>query len=369
MTHVAPHESSGEEGPVRVETEDRKRSIIVVCGGVNWDMISVAHRLPSSGETFNSKSFTMCPGGKGANAAIALHRLSHVRPAEGDDGTKAPRFMYEGSCLDEIEVRMIGSIGDDTFGMAMKASLEQHFVNTDGVDIHKGATSAVAVTWVESESGENRILVYPGANHLLKADAFADDARFGTEPPELVISQLELNRETVEQLITIAKAAKIDTLLNPSPAHYLDDHVYNGLTHLVLNESEAAILTGRHIEELGVGFDDWNIITDEFLDLGVRYVIVTLGDKGAFFSEQKGKGEYAAAEKVDLDSIVDTSGAGDTFVGAYAVQWVKEKQRGQWSLRSTVEYACKASARTIQQVGCQESIPWASDFDPIEPLN
>ncbi|MCJ1473761.1 hypothetical protein MMC13_002412 [Lambiella insularis] len=309
MTQVPPHEHNNEESSTIDEIKYKKRSIITVCGGINWDMISVAHRLPISGETFFSKSFTMCPGGKGANAAIALHRMSHVRPAEKDD-TKAPENMFEKEGLNEIEVLMIGSVGTDDFGTEMKASLKRHWINVDGVCIQEGATSAVAVTWVESKSGENRILVYPGANHLLKAEAFVDDKSFGTERPDLVVSQLELNRETVEQLITTAKKANIDTLLNPSPAHYLDDHVYEGLTHLILNESEAAILTGRQIEELEAGFDDWNIITDDFLDLGVQYVVVTLGDKGAFFSEQKGKGEYAAAEKVDIDSIVDTSGAG-----------------------------------------------------------
>ena len=290
-------------------TPPGKKHIIAVCGGINWDMITVAHRLPSSGETFNAKSFSMCPGGKGANSAIALHRLSHVRPAEADNRV-TPRNMYEESGLDEIEVRMVGSVGSDRFGKDMKESLSQHFVNVDGVRIQDGKTSGVAVTIVESEFGENRILVYPGANHILKPEEFLTPESFGTERPDLVVSQLELNRETVEQLITTAKEAGIDVLLNPSPAHYLDDHVYKGLTHLIVNESEAAILTGREIEELESGFHNWNTITDEFLDLGVQYVVVTLGGNGAFFSKQKGKGELVAAEKVDKDKILDTSGAG-----------------------------------------------------------
>jgi ribokinase len=276
-------------------------------------MITVAHRLPKAGETFNSKSFTMLPGGKGANAAIALHRLSHVKPAGTDDGD-APRNMYEDSGIHEIEVRMIASIGSDSFGIQMKESLARHFVNIDGVRVQDNQTSAVAVTIIESEFGENRILVYPGANHLLEPKEFLTIESFGTERPDLVVSQLELNRETVEQLITTAKKAGIDVLLNPSPAHYLGDDVYEGLTHLILNESEAAILTGREIEELESGFNDWITITDEFLELGVQYVVVTLGGNGAFFSKQKGKGEHVAAEEVDKDDILDTSGAGCVLV-------------------------------------------------------
>lgn len=149
----------------------------------------------------------------------------------------------------------------------------------------------------------------------MRPEEFLDPESFGTESPDLVISQLELEREAVEQLITRAKEAGIDVLLNPSPAHYLDDHVYEGLTHLILNESEAAILTGREIEDLGPGFDDWITITDDFLDLGVQHVVVTLGGNGAFFSEQRGKGKYVAAEKVDKDNIVDTSGAGCVLAG------------------------------------------------------
>lgn len=291
-------------------TSHEKKHIILVCGGLNWDMITVAHRLPKSGETFNSKSFSMFPGGKGANAAIAMHRLSHVKPTETDN-EKTPRNFCG---FNDIEVRMVASVGSDDFGKQMKDSLAKNFVNVDGVRIQDGKTSAVAVTIVESELGENRILVYPGANHVLKREEFLNLESFGPELPDLVISQLELNRETVEQLITTAKAARIDVLLNPSPPHYLDNHVYQGLTHLILNESEAAILTGREIEELESGFDDWITITDEFIDLGVQNVVVTLGGKGAFFSEQKGKGEYVAAEKVDKDNIVDTSGAGCVLI-------------------------------------------------------
>jgi ribokinase len=295
-----------------MEPPREKKYIIVVCGGLNWDMITVAHRLPKNGETFNSKSFSMFPGGKGANAAIALHRLSHVKP-ETNDG-EAPRNAYEELGLPEVEVHMVGSIGSDDFGRQMRESLARNFVNIDGVRTQEGKTSAVAITLVESEFGENRILVYPGANHLLKPEEFLHPDSFGTERPDMIVSQLELNRETVEQLIVTAKEAGIDTLLNPSPAHYLDDFVYDGLTHLILNETEAAIMSGREVEKVESGFDDWITITDEFLDLGVKNVVITLGAKGAFFSEQKGRGEFADAEKIRQDDILDTSGAGYVLV-------------------------------------------------------
>ena len=294
-------------------TSQEKKLVIAVCGGLNWDMITAAHRLPEPGETFNSKSFSMLPGGKGANAAIALYRLSHVKPVTTDNEEPkqvVPRNAYEECGLPEIEVHMIGSIGSDDFGKQMKDSLVQHHVNVDGVRTQSGIASAVAVTIVESAFGENRILVQPGANHVLRPEEFMEPEHFGTERPDLVVSQLELNRETVEQVIMTAKRAGIDVLLNPSPGHYLDERVYDGLTHLILNESEAAILTGHKPEEYGPEFTDWPTVADEFLDLGVQHVVVTLGAKGAYCSEQKGKGDYVAAEKIDPDNILDTSGAG-----------------------------------------------------------
>ena len=294
-------------------TPHKKKHIIAVCGSLNWDMVTLADRLPRSGETLNSKSFSMSPGGKGANAAIALHRLSHIKPVETDD-REAPRNAYEDCGLREIEVRMIGSVGSDDFGRRMKDSLVQNFINVDGVRIQDGKTSGVAVILVEAGSGENRILVYPGVNHFLKPEDFSNPASLGTEQPDLVILQLELNPQTVEQVIKTAKNAGIDVLLNPSPAHRLNNSVYEGLTHLILNESEAAILTGRQTEDLKSGFDDWTTITDEILDLGVQHVVVTLGGKGAFFSEQKGKGEHVTAEKVNEDKVVDTSGAGYVLI-------------------------------------------------------
>lgn len=158
---------------------------------------------------------------------------------------------------------------------------------------------------------ENRILVYPGANHVMKPAEFQNpDECFGPSRPDLLVSQLELHRETIEALLLTAKKAGIDTLLNPSPAHFLADSVYQGLTHLILNETEAAILTGRRIEELTPDFKDWTTITDEFIELGVKHVVLTLGAQGAFYSEEKGKGELIPAVKIDQDKVCDTSGAG-----------------------------------------------------------
>ena len=291
---------------------------------------------------------------------------------------------------------MIGSIGSDSFGEEMKKSLAENFINVEGVRKQEGS-SAIAIIMVESEHGDTRVLVHPGANHVMQPKEFLSVESFGPDRPDLVVSQLELNRETVEQLITVAKEAGIDVLLNPAPAHYLEEHIYKGLTHLIVNETEAAILTGRDPIDLEIGYHEWSVIADEFLELGVQHVVITLGAAGAYFSKQKGRGELVPAEEVPEDKVVDCSGAGcvplfqpdiskccsgtmfpisctwlipfyrDTFVGAYAVQWVKGMKTGGWDLKSAVRHCCKASAQIIQQVGCQKAIPWASDIDPAIP--
>ncbi|KAL9115636.1 MAG: hypothetical protein Q9227_000004 [Pyrenula ochraceoflavens] len=289
-----------------------KKLVVTVCGGLNWNIITTAKRLPSDGETYSAMSFAQLPGGKGANAAIALHRLSHVKLF--DSQKMSLRSAYEKSGLLDIEIRMVGAVGkDDDFGYGekIKNSLKTQYINVDGVIEKSDYKSGVDNTWVEAKTGENRILYCPGANHALKAEEFQNpDKCFGPLRPNLVISTLEMDRITVQALLSTAKEAGIDTLLNPAPAQFLNLELYRGLTHLILNETEAAVLTGNQILELGPGFDDWNSITDEFLEWGVKHVIVTLGARGAFYSEEKGHGELVNAEKVDQQQILDTSGAG-----------------------------------------------------------
>lgn len=155
----------------------------------------------------------------------------------------------------------------------------------------------------------------------------------------------------------------------------LPDSIYPSITHLILNESEAALLTGREVEEVEAKEFDWSVVTGEFISKGVKNVVVTLGSKGAFWassslsssssSGQNIKQGFVPAEKVA--KVVDTTAAGDTFVGAYAVAVVRAEGGGkggdkaELDLEKVVKWACKASARTVQKEGAQGSIPWADE--------
>jgi ribokinase len=328
---------------------------ITIIGSLNTDLVTLTPRVPSGGETLTATSFSTGSGGKGANQAVASARLSSPKPI-----ANSPISPYSS----DIKVCMVGAVGADEFGPALIQGLQADCISTEGVRLVPGQTTGVAVILVEEESGENRILLNPGANDTLQPGDFTSVSSLGVPKPDLIIMQLEIPLPTVLQILKTANQAGVDVLLNPAPAVELPDDAYGAITHLVVNESEAAILTGRKVEDVeGEGFD-WSVVTDEFLNRGVKNVVVTLGAKGAFFAttEQK-EGRYVKAEKVK--KVVDTTAAGDTFVGAYAVNVVRKAGK-QGVCEEDVKRACKAAGRTVEKKGAQSAIPWADEVD-IKP--
>ena len=256
---------------------------------------------------------------------------------------------------------MIGAVGADEFGPPLVKGMKEDGIDTTGVQIISGQTTGVAVILVEESSGENRILLNPGANHVLRPEDFVAAESLGTPLPDLIILQLEIPVETVLQIIETAKRVGVDVLLNPAPAVELPATVFEGLAHLIVNESEAAILTGRKVEDVEVEGFEWDEVTSDFLGKGVKNVVVTLGSKGAFFASQDlgGKGIFVKAEKVE--KVVDTTAAGDTFVGAYAVGVVRKS--GQKVGEEDVRLACRAAGRTVEKKGAQSAIPWENEVE------
>ncbi|RDL36384.1 Ribokinase [Venustampulla echinocandica] len=258
---------------------------------------------------------------------------------------------------------MVGAVGADEFGPPLLKGMQADGIDISGVQVVEGQTTGVAVILVEQSKGENRILLNPGANYKLQPEDFLSTEALGTPKPDLIIMQLEIPLPTVLQILKTAKEADVDVLFNPAPAVELPLDVYGAITHLVVNESEAAILTGRKVGEVEeVGFD-WNLVTDEFLRRGVKNIIVTLGSKGAFYShEGKGKGAFVPAEKVE--KVVDTTAAGDTWVGAYAVSIVRRMGDPDRFVREEdVRLACRAAGRTVEKKGAQSAIPWEDEVD------
>ncbi|KUJ06675.1 ribokinase-like protein [Mollisia scopiformis] len=320
---------------------------ITIIGSLNTDLVTLTPRVPSGGETLTATSFSTGPGGKGANQAVACARLSRPNPR----GTASP-------ITQDVAVKMVGAVGADAFGTRLISGMKEDDIDTSGIRVVEGKSTGVAVILVEESSGENRILLSNGANHSLQPSDFLTPESLGTPLPDLIILQLEIPLDTVLQILETARKAGVDVLLNPAPAVKLPDHIYSAVTHLIVNESEAALLTSRSVSSVEASDFPWDTVTSEFLQKGVKNVIVTLGSKGAFFaSSGQEKGDFVPAAKVK--KVVDTTAAGDTFVGAYAVNVV----RGNVDLGSVVRLACKAAGRTVEKEGAQSAIPWADEVD------
>lgn len=180
-------------------------------------------------------------------------------------------------------------------------------VNVDGVRVMEGQATAVANILVKAGSGANSIVQYPGAAYALEPTDFMTlESLGGGVAPDLMILQLEIHRDTIEQAIATANREGVEVLLNPSPACYLMSDVYPMITHLVMNETEAVMLSLCKPEDI-VNQTGLTSVTDYFLKLGVKNVVVTLGQKGAYYSNKSGSG-YVEAEK--NCTVLDTSGAG-----------------------------------------------------------
>lgn len=320
------------------------RPTILVIGSLNADLITRTSRIPASGETLTSLSFDTGSGGKGANQAVACARLSRRRDAveQGD-----------------ISVRMVGAVGDDIFGHDLLAGLSKDGVDTSGVKVKNGEKTGVSTIIVEEETGENRILFSPNANYTLKPEHFTSLP----EPlPDVIVLQLEIPLDTVLQILKIAHEKKIQVIFNPAPATVLPEEAYRCITYLIVNESEAMILSGDTSDQSLRG-GALNRTIDYFRNLGVTHVTVTLGSRGAFYS--RGRSEYGESSAYKA-KVVDTTAAGDTFVGAYAVEVAKHlgkgSDKGEFNIIEAVNFAQKAAAKTVERKGAQAAIPWMDEF-------
>ena len=283
---------------------------IAVVGGLVTDLITRTERVPDRGETLTSIDFGTHHGGKGANSAVAAYRLSHTNPNGSNSGGKGPGDV-------DIQVHMVGAVGDDDFGPPLKKKLTDCGVNTEHVGFVKGGTTGVGVVTVEADTAQNRILYYPGANHSLLPSHFESlESLAGGITPDLVISQLELRRETIEQVIETAHREGIDFLLNPAPASYMLRRIYQMITHLVMNETEAEMLTPFKAADISNSSEWGALVTDYFLGLGVKNVVVTLGAEGAYYANDQDSGPVKAEEDC---TVFDTTGAGYVSFFAYNI--------------------------------------------------
>lgn len=273
---------------------------IAVVGTLLSEQFMFTNRLPDLGESFPANSYSTALGGKGANAAMAAYRSCHKRPQGG-----VVVIGKEEKTDVDISVRMIGAVGEDDYATRFRSTLLENGIDVSGIRAVPGALTGTCFCIVEEDSRDNRLLYHVGATNTYSREDFQSVKSLGEgQKPDLLISQLEIDTKVVEQLLDMASEADIDILLNAAPAVTVLSDKYRLLTHLIVNETEAAILSGRDIEE--VNSESWNAIAQEFLSLGVKNVVITVGAEGAFYANSEASGHVPAFEI----EVLDPTGAG-----------------------------------------------------------
>ena len=262
---------------------EEREPVVAVVGSLNIDLVAYTQRVPSAGETVIGERFQMGFGGKGANQAVMAARLG-------------------------ARVAMVGALGDDVYAEMTLDNLARQGVDAAHVARVAGS-SGVAPIWVEAD-GTNRIVVVPGANDLVDSDAAVAAIR-SMPRVDVVLGQLEIPQRVTLAAFRAARERGAVTILNPAPAAPLDPELIDMSHWLIPNETEFAILAG--LDRLDP--DDDGPISDYALRISPRLVL-TLGEHGAALATAAGEVERFPATPV---RAVDTTGAGDAFVGAFAV--------------------------------------------------
>ncbi len=261
-----------------------KRPRIAVIGSANVDLITFSDRFPKAGETIFGEKFDFGFGGKGANQAAA-------------------------SKLCGADVFMIARVGGDLFGPGTIENFKKLGIDTTHVKQIEGVSSGVAPIFVEP-NGQNRIFVVKGANDLLKP-ADVDAAADLLKTVDCMVLQFEIPIETVYYSVAFARRHGIRCIVNPAPAQPIDLEALTGLDYFVPNESEAETITGMPVRNI----DDAKKSAQQLLSSGVKRVILTLGANGSLLAGRDGM-EHIPAFSV---KSVDSTGAGDAFIGSFAV--------------------------------------------------
>lgn len=261
-----------------------KRPRIAVIGSANVDLTTFNDRFPKPGETIFAQKFDLGFGGKGANQAVAAR-------------------------LCGAEVFMVARVGSDLFGPATIANFNQLGIDTTHVKQVEGLSSGVAPIFVEP-SGQNRILVVKGANDALKPTD-VDLAAEMLKTADCIVLQFEIPLETVYYAVAFARKHGVRCIVNPAPAQPVDLRALANLDYFVPNESEAETITGIAVHNV----DDAKQCAGKLLASGIRRVILTLGAKGSLLAGAEGS-EHVPAFSV---KSIDSTGAGDAFIGSFAV--------------------------------------------------
>lgn len=304
------------------------RPTIAVVGSNMMDLITYyENTFPRIGETVFGKDFEIGFGGKGANQAVAAARLG-------------------------AEVIMVTAVGNDLFGPLVRKNFEEQGISSRYVKVVSGKSSGVAPIFVDPQ-GRNSIFIIPGANHHLEPEDVAK-VREELRRASFLLLQLEIKMETTYYAVELARELSIKAILNPAPAQKLDWEKLRGVYLFTPNETELENLTGlpatsRENIQRGV---------EKLLEKGLENVVVTLGDKGAMLGNSQGFQFFPAYQA----KSVDTTGAGDAFLGALGIFLAEGKP-----LEKAIDLACAYAALSTEKRGTQKSFVRREEFEKWLP--
>ncbi|MGG7077808.1 ribokinase [Clostridium sardiniense] len=293
---------------------------VCVLGSINMDLVIKVNEMPKEGETILSKSFEKIAGGKGANQAVAAKRCGNM-------------------------VSMIGKIGRDDNGQILKTLLDEEGIDTSLIFEDDNEPTGMAMITVNNR-GNNSITVISGSNMTLNKSEI-DRSKEVIQDSDILISQFETPEEITLEAFKIAKENNKITILNPAPAKSIDEELLKYTDIIIPNETEAELLTGIEVNDLETA----KVASKELLEKGVKFVIITLGSKGAAVISKE-DGQVVPAFKVNA---VDTTAAGDSFIGGLSSK-LDTENLGFENLLKAVKFGNKVSSITVQREGAQPSI-------------
>ncbi len=299
---------------------------ITVMGSFAADLAFRTDRLPAWGETFMGSAFRLGPGGKGSNQAVAAARAG-------------------------AEVSFIGKVGNDPFAELARSTYRQEHIDARYLLTSENPTGAAAII-IDARSGENSIIVVPGACLNLAPEEL-DGMKELIAASAIFVTQLELALPTVEHGLKLAHALGVPTILNPAPGCKLPESVFPCCDYVTPNESETEVLTGIRVSSAA----DAERAADAFLALGVRNAIITLGAQGAFVKNRTAK---ALVPSFDAGPVVETTGAGDAFNGGFAVALAEGRD-----LIAAARFGCAVAGLSVTRHGTAPSMPYRAEVDAL----
>ena len=300
---------------------------VVVIGSLNMDLVTRAPRLPRGGETLIGHSFATVSGGKGANQAVAAARLGAL-------------------------VSMVGCVGNDDYGVQLRDALLAEQIDCQAVSVVEDS-SGVALIVVDDNS-QNAIVIVAGANGSM-TPAVIDRFDAVLQAADVIICQLEIPDATVGHALKRGRELGKTVILNPAPASRpLPADWFSAIDYLIPNESEAAALSGLPVDSLETA----EKAAAHLISLGAGKVIITLGAQGSLFANGTGY-QHFPAPKV---KAVDTTAAGDTFVGGFAAALAAGKTEDE-----AIRFGQVAAALSVTRAGAQPSIPTTFDVQAFKP--